>query len=371
MGKVSVIMPAYNAEKYIAESIESLLVQTLSDWELIVVNDGSTDNTLQVIERFTDPRIKVITQQNQGEAAARNRGLDTAVGEYIAFLDSDDLYLPDALTSLSHYLDDHIEYDVVFSDGYICDAQGEKLMRLSEHRPDIYTGDILQYVVLSGSVIGAIHSTMTRQATINSTNTQFDTDLVIGPDWDFWIQLARFAKFGYLDQLTCMYRVHQSNVTRTSGTEKRYRDLLTGRFKVWNADWFHDLPGQTRCLFAYNLVVDLLAGKPEEQQKVFESDSFQKLPDWIQADIFRLTADDYIIKAKEPEYIRYCLEQAIIANPSERKSRYVLRLVSWSPALGRLVLLGWRQFQRINDMIRGIGTRKPKPVPSALAPLTK
>ena len=92
MVKVSVIVPAYNVEKYLAECLDSLINQTLEDIEIIVINDGSTDCTLQILEEYAakDRRIKIINQENAGQSVARNRGIDAAVGEYVAFVDADD-----------------------------------------------------------------------------------------------------------------------------------------------------------------------------------------------------------------------------------------------------------------------------------------
>ena len=97
MPKISVILPAYNSQDYIHESIESALNQSFSDFELIIVNDGSTDNTLDIIDGFDDSRIKLIDQSNQGPGAARNNALKIASGEYIMYLDSDDFFMSDAL----------------------------------------------------------------------------------------------------------------------------------------------------------------------------------------------------------------------------------------------------------------------------------
>ena len=101
---VSVIMPAYNSETYIRESIDSVLAQSFTDFELIVVDDGSTDTTAEIVESYTDPRIRLIRQANQGVSVARNRGLEAANGQYITFLDSDDLYYPDCLKTLLHLI---------------------------------------------------------------------------------------------------------------------------------------------------------------------------------------------------------------------------------------------------------------------------
>ncbi|MBQ2654662.1 MAG: glycosyltransferase family 2 protein [Methanobrevibacter sp.] len=95
--KISVILPVYNAEEYIEKAIRSVLNQTLDDFELIVVNDGSTDNTLNIINEFKDSRIKLISQKNCGPGASRNRALEICEGEYVMFLDSDDWFCQDAL----------------------------------------------------------------------------------------------------------------------------------------------------------------------------------------------------------------------------------------------------------------------------------
>ena len=116
--RVSVIMPAYNYAQFIGAAIESVLGQSWQDWELIIVDDGSTDATPAVIAGFHDPRIRALRRQNGGEAAARNSGLDLARGEYISFLDADDLYLPNALADRVAFLETHPEYGVVVCDGY-------------------------------------------------------------------------------------------------------------------------------------------------------------------------------------------------------------------------------------------------------------
>jgi glycosyltransferase involved in cell wall biosynthesis len=117
---VSVIMPAYNAEKYIAESIRSVLAQTYPGWELIVVDDGSRDNTGGVVREFVarDSRIKYIFQENGRLGKARNTGLKNVSGELIAFLDSDDLWIGTKLAAQMRALSEN-EADVVFSDCYV------------------------------------------------------------------------------------------------------------------------------------------------------------------------------------------------------------------------------------------------------------
>ena len=135
----------------------------------------------------------MIRQANQGEATPRNTGLAYATGKYVAFLDADDLYLSNALADMVAYLEAHPEFDVVLCDGYLCDQNQCILSRLSEHRSSICTGDILEPLVLTADVITVPVCTMTRRAAIEQYHVTFDKNLVIGPDWDFWIQLARYA----------------------------------------------------------------------------------------------------------------------------------------------------------------------------------
>ena len=104
---VSVMMPAYNAEKYIEQAIHSLQAQTYSNWELIVVNDGSTDRTVELLEQILDQRIHLFHQPNAGEASARKTALAHMGGEIITFLDPDDLYLPEHLSVIVQYFIDH------------------------------------------------------------------------------------------------------------------------------------------------------------------------------------------------------------------------------------------------------------------------
>ena len=367
-GLVSIMMPAYNAEKYIGKAIESVLAQSYPHWELIVVNDGSVDGTTEVVSLYTnDARIKLIHQANGGEAAARNTALEHAQGEYLSFLDADDLYLPNSLADLSTFLNQHSEYDVVFSDGYFCDEYEKKLMQLSEIRPRLCTGKILEPLILSSALITVPVCVMVRRNAIERLSIKFDTNLVIGPDWDFWIQLAAHVQFGYLDRVTCMYRVHYTNITRTSGVQKRNRDLVQGRIKVLNSDWFEDLSTYTRRKFFYDLLINLLANQPSEQEAILNSKQFQNLPSYDQARIWRQVGIDYLLKdSKNQEFVLDCLHRAASLYPADQKTRILLQALNLGklPTLGVLYL--WRGLYKVYMSLHAVGRRKAKPVPVQL-----
>ncbi len=110
---ISAIMPAYNEAAYIGEAISSIQQQTVDDWELVIVDDGSTDDTAAIVQQFDDPRIRYIYQENQGRGAARNTALAAARGAYIAITDADDIHLPHRFEKGLHFLETHQEVDVV------------------------------------------------------------------------------------------------------------------------------------------------------------------------------------------------------------------------------------------------------------------
>ena len=367
---VSVIMPVYNGVLFVGEAIGSVLTQTLTDWELIVVDDGSTDATPQVLSEFTDPRIRVIRQKNGGEGAARNTGLDAATGQYVAFLDADDLHLPNGLADMISYLESHRQFDVVYSDGVMCDQDRKPLMCLSEIRPGMYEGNILEHLVLS-NIITAPDCTTVRRSAIEALGLRFDPLLKYGVDWDFWTQLARFSQFGYMPVLTCTYRVHGSNMTSAAGLRKRKNDLVVGRLKVMNADWFSALSVGTRRDFFYNLLIGLLDDNPEQQKAIMQAPPFQALPVDIQADLQRLTAGTHLRQRQNTAFALQCLQRSLELQPESGKGRLLLRLAGQSPALTAAALSAWRVAHNAQTHVRSLGRRKPKPVPAALMPTSE
>ena len=125
--KITVLMPAYNAAEYIAEAIESVLLQTFSDFELLIINDGSTDDTANIIRSFSDKRIVLIQQENQGVAAALNNGLLHARAEYIARFDADDICFPERLQIQVQFLDDNMDHVLTGCDAEYIAESGEHL----------------------------------------------------------------------------------------------------------------------------------------------------------------------------------------------------------------------------------------------------
>lgn len=127
MKLVSVVVPAYNVEQYITQAIESILAQTYTNFEMLIIDDGSQDRTVEICQTFQDSRIRIIQQQNRGLAGARNTGIRNAQGEYLAFLDSDDCWLPEKLAKHVQHLESASQVGLSFSRSAFIDNQGKSL----------------------------------------------------------------------------------------------------------------------------------------------------------------------------------------------------------------------------------------------------
>lgn len=365
---VSIIMPVYNVEAFVAEAIESVLAQTYPHWELIIVDDGSTDASSQIIGRYTDPRIIKIQQENKGEGGARNAGLEVQHGTYIGFLDADDVFLPNALADFVSYFEGHPEYDVVFSDGYFVDNQRRVLMRFGDHRPYEVSGFILDSLVVTPSVISVPSMMMVRRSAVEKQGVRFDESLEYGVDWDFWIQLARHSQFGHLPVETCLYRIHEMNMTSIADVRTRKKQLLPGRLKVMNAEWFSNLSEDTRQAFFYNLLIGLLDDDADQQRFILEGQAFRALPDAIRAELLRLMASNHLRQRQNTQFALQCLRQSLALQPHNRKSRLLYTLASRSLSLTPVFLDVWQFVYKAKSLLHSPGRNRPKPVPTALRP---
>ena len=261
-GLVSILTPAYNAERFIAEAVDSAIAQTYCDWELLVVNDGSTDATAEVVRRYSDPRIRLFSKQNGGEASARNYALDRIRGEFVALLDADDAFLPDHLARTVRFLIDHPGIDGVYTDGYHVNECGDRLQTLASRRRGPFGEDVFAEVVRSSDVLSPPSCIVVRSRLIGDRGWRFDEQIGYGTDWDFWVRCAEVGRFGYIPDITCHYRVHGFNMTTTMGEERRRRYWARCREKAIKLARFPQCPEDVRSWVFYDLLVNLLTGVP-------------------------------------------------------------------------------------------------------------
>jgi glycosyltransferase involved in cell wall biosynthesis len=187
---VSIVTPAWNAGRYIGHALRSVLVQTHRDWSMIVVDDGSSDNTGDLVRACSDTRVRLETQSNKGVSAARNRGLELASGEAVLFLDADDELAPDALTLLVRALAGAPA--AAASVGAYIRKDEDGIARCSRqiHPP---TGDVLERLLIGNRFANGGHLLLRTDAVRRVG--RFRTDLAFGEDWEYWVRLALLAPF--------------------------------------------------------------------------------------------------------------------------------------------------------------------------------
>ena len=202
MTTISIIMPAYNSAETIDEAIQSICTQTYIDWELWVIDDGSTDTTAEVVQSFDDARIHYVWQSNQERSAARNAGLRLAQGTYLTFLDSDDFWEPTYLATHINYLTAHPEIDITTNWAYETDAAGQVVRMVRPGFTEALSCEAAWRKLLYGNrfLMGAI--VLRRHiATID-----FDTRLQQAEDWDYWLRLVRHHRVHTIQKPLSYYR---------------------------------------------------------------------------------------------------------------------------------------------------------------------
>lgn len=334
--------PVYNAAGYLAQAIESVLAQTYPRWELIIVDDGSTDNSRSIAEGYRDERIRVIHQANAGEAAARNTALAHMHGQLLSFVDADDRFLPDHLELTTTYLDAHPDVDGVYTDGYHIDPDGRRMQTLSSRRRGPFTGDLFEPLARASDVFGPPLCVVLRRVIVLENQLDFDPRIVIGPDWDFFTRLSQYARFGYLPSCTCEYRIHQTNITVQTGIERRRGYLAICREKAIRLERFSGCSTETRQAVFYDLLVNLLTGYPERQAEVLTWPQFCDLPGVARARLLHLMASEAFIQDAHYPGAADWLERAARLQPGSISRRSLALLARLQPDLLRAML----QFRR-------------------------
>jgi glycosyltransferase involved in cell wall biosynthesis len=227
--KVTVIMPVFNREHLVRASIESVLQQTLPPSQFLVVNDGSSDGTAAVLESFR-PRITILDQQNLGPYPARNLALKHAEGHYVAFLDSDDVWVTDKIEKQVSVLDDNPDVALVFSNGELLrDAPAKTNQPQSFFEVEAPNrGTVFEALVHTNFIPQS--SVLVRKSCFDETGPFFEIPLAA--DYHKWLQISLRHRFEYIDEMLIRYRVHEGNISRDRTKKYRalnhvFKDLLT------------------------------------------------------------------------------------------------------------------------------------------------
>lgn len=224
MKQVSVIVPVYGVEKYIGVTVQSVLEQTYKNFELLIVDDGSLDKSIEICQQFTDPRIQIIRQENQGVCSARNTGIRHARGEYLAFLDGDDLWLPKKLEKHVEHLENSPAVGVSFSRSAFIDEAGEPLgiyqmPKLKEISPPL----ILRRNPIGNGSVPVIRREVF--AAIKYQDCYFDEQLRHFEDVECWLRIALKTdwKIEGIPEALTLYRVNSKGAS--TNLVKQIEDL--------------------------------------------------------------------------------------------------------------------------------------------------
>lgn len=204
---VTIIIATYNRCELLKEAIESVLMQTYHDFELIVIDDGSTDDSNKMVASINDPRITYLYQENHGRSHARNRGLQLAKGKYIGFLDSDDLFLPDKLQLQVDYLNNNPNIGMIYTSALCIDKKGNSI--LPNYIASV-SGNIYLKIAFFVPVTITLPTVMVRREIFTSVGG-FDEKMDRFEDTDMWRRISKITKIAAIDTYTCKLRTHDGN----------------------------------------------------------------------------------------------------------------------------------------------------------------
>lgn len=218
MPKVTVIIATYNAIAYLPSTIDSVIKQTFTDFEVLIVDDGSTDETVDWVSKLVDPRVRLISQANQGVAVARNQGITGARGEYVAFLDADDLWEPTKLEKQVKCLEENPLVGLVNTSIVNIDEQGKPLGAVNASDVE---GNVLKYIVEENLILCG-SAPMVRRSCLEAVQG-FDQKLMSAEDWDLWIRLAARYDFAVIREPLVLYRQHLNSKSNNIERHLKHR----------------------------------------------------------------------------------------------------------------------------------------------------
>jgi glycosyltransferase involved in cell wall biosynthesis len=242
MIKASVIIPTFNRAEYLGQAIESVLSQTLQDFEIIVVDDGSTDNTREVALSYKDTRVNYVHKDNGGVSSARNTGIKTSRGEYIALLDSDDIWLPDNLERKVKILDSHPDIGLVCSDAYFLDNKtgmntgtlwSEKRFKYSQNPENAARQPMKDLLWRSCFIMP--QATIIRNS-VFTTVGYFDESLPTSEDWDFFVRVVQRFPIEIINAPLLKIRRHSASLSKN--LDKVYQGSVISINKAIRSDSF-------------------------------------------------------------------------------------------------------------------------------------
>ncbi|MBW4647114.1 MAG: glycosyltransferase [Kastovskya adunca ATA6-11-RM4] len=224
MPTISIILPVHNAASTLLETVRSVQRQTFSDFEIVAVNNGSTDHSKEILNNIADQRLRVLTCDTISPSSARNYGLARATGEFIAFLDGDDLWTPDKLETQLAALRRHPEAGAAYSWVRFVDAKGKLLY---QQQPVIFEGNVYPQM-LQKNFLACGSVPLIRRPVIESVG-EFNTSLGSSEDWDYWLRIAARWSFVNVPKYQTDYRQSLSSATSKVAKREKYNLIIIER----------------------------------------------------------------------------------------------------------------------------------------------
>jgi len=206
-------MSVYNGERYLSEAVESILNQAFTDFEFIIINDGSTDSTADILRAYDDPRLRIIEQANVGLTRSLNRGIALARGEYIARMDDDDISLPERLTRQVAFLDIHPNIGVV---GTSCRIVDELNNREWEQRVPLSDEELHRHLIRGNPFV---HTSVVMRKSVLRAVGGYNEAYPYSQDYELWVRLATHTRLANLPEVLVVRRYHWGTVSTTRKTE--------------------------------------------------------------------------------------------------------------------------------------------------------
>jgi glycosyltransferase involved in cell wall biosynthesis len=212
---ISVVIPTYNRERFIVEAVQSVFDQTYTNWEAIIVDDGSKDATREVLSEFmSDPRVHYYYQENQGQSVARNHAIKKAKGDFICFLDSDNKWLPEKLSVSVRAALSNPDADIIYGDNITIDIDGKEISRESMKK---FSGHITDLLLRDNFI--SMNSTMTKRECFETLGAFNEKDR-LAEDYELWLRMSTKYKFLYVPEFMGYYRVMEDQLS--TDKDKRF-----------------------------------------------------------------------------------------------------------------------------------------------------
>jgi glycosyltransferase involved in cell wall biosynthesis len=320
MSKVSVLMPVYNGETFLRDAIDSIIGQTYSDWELIIINDGSTDQSENIIKSYIDPRIRYYkNEQNIGLIATLNRGIDLCSGKFIARMDADDISTPERLKQQIDFLEKNNEYVMCGCNATVIDKNNNETGKII----NLSTNEYLRINLLFS--VPFIHPSVMIKTDILK-ELKYDPDYKYAEDYDLWCRIANKGKIYNIPNLSLKYRWHTTNVSvKNSKAQEGVKNNIIQR-QIESLG----ISANKKELFLHKVTFQQYNAK--EKQKNIEFNEYNNLDKWF---LKIISANKKTRKYNSNALIAYLWSRWIVLCISQKKIRKILspKFVSYKPAV--------------------------------------